>query len=66
MTVDFPKPPRKSELNLAHFKENCHRYHDVVCDYENDGTPVLQCIDCGSRNVKSMPLVTVDEKIDPA
>jgi len=45
----------KSELNLAHFTEYCHRYHDVVLDFDKDGTATnssLQCADCGSHRVE--------------
>jgi hypothetical protein len=37
---------KKSELNLAHFKENCHRYHDVVCDFKGEAPEIV--VLCGS------------------
>jgi hypothetical protein len=45
-TVDFPPPKRKSELNLAHFKENCHRYHDLICDFHGERPEIV--VLCGS------------------
>lgn len=45
-TVDFPPLKRKSELNLAHFTENCHRYHDLVRDFHGERPEIV--VLCGS------------------
>jgi hypothetical protein len=40
------EPKQKSELNLAHFKENCDRYHDLVCDFHGEIPEIV--VLCGS------------------
>lgn len=49
--VIIKDPQAKSELNLAHFKENCRRYHDVVCDYESERPEIVAL--CGSSRFSS-------------